>query len=668
MLMLRHVLFAYTCLCALFQALPVLAFAEALDPGFGNGGIAFLTPNGVDAHEYRVSSAISLPDGKLLLAGSRNRYEEAFPADPHVRAMLARLNADGSADNSFGSDAASPGTVVLPDIVAGTEIQSIEAVQRLDDGSIVVVGTAQAFGPLTAFVAKLDANGAMDSSFGSDGDGVVRLSGKYFHALGIDSLGRLIAAGEETQDGVLMHGFIARFNLDGTLDATFGIGGVVVPGPDEPDHYSYVNALVVTSDDGVLVGGFREIESPDAGDAYWIARVDSNGQAEAAFGDAGSRSFRIPGSASTYNAIQRLLVLESGAIVFGAYYMSDASGTALVLGRLAADGSTDASFGDQVTPGFQRVDVVPGMGDRYFSGLARLPDGKLLATINYYTSSPAKQTFMAVRTSQDGIADSEFAENGVFAIDLAPDGVYSSVTALAVQDGQPILAGSSRRDPTSRIVDLAVVRSASDRIFSDGFDTPASVVTISSYDGFAEGFLGTSFTSEGVTYRELNEVAGEYPDGVPFAAGELGNQFIIENATLLYADFPDFGSAPNALTFGAMYVNGDNLTIGALASAWLDFDHVSNAVSMDLAYYENGPWGGVEIGIDAYRGGSLVGSSALTVLGVDPSRDNVAIATLSIDGVEFDSLHLRATLDGMYTAPRVMIDSLAVSQAAVTQP
>ena len=209
---------------------------------------------------------------------------------------------------------------------------------------------------------------------------------------------------------------------------------------------------------------------------------------------------------------------------------------------------------------------------------------------------------------------------------------------------------------------IAVLRADGDRIFAAGFEQAAAPVATTDYDDFDEGFLGTSFEHGGVTYRELNEVAGEFPDGVPFDAGELGNLFIIETATLLYEDFPDFGSSPNALTFGNTYVDGDNLSIGPLASAWFDMEFPSNAVSIDMAYYENGPWGGVEIGLDAYRNGLLVGGDALTVADNDPGRDNVTTATLLIDGVEFDSLHLRALLNGVYTAPRVMVDDLEVTR------
>jgi len=656
----KHKRNVLACILGVLQACAAFAHDGVPDPGFGAGGAAFLTLDGIEGQELKPTASIALPDGKLLFAGSRNKYTPPSP-DPHMRAMVARMNADGSPDSSFGTDPAIPGIAVLPDLQPGTAMQAIEAMQRLADGSIVVTGTAQAFGPPTGFVAKLHADGTMDRDFGSSGDGVVRTGGIYLHALGVDLAGRIVVAGEGDLGGGFMRGVVVRFDADGTIDASFGptSSGIVFLGEDDPDRYGYVNALVATPDDHILLGGFSEADGPDVGDAYWMIRLDGTGSADASFGGTGSRRFRLTGSDSTFNAIQRLLVLPSGQIVFGAYYLGEADDTRVVLGRLLTNGDNDSSFGDAATPGFKKIDVATDAAHRYLSGLARQDDGKLVATVDYAASS-ARQNFLAFRTLADGHLDTDFANGGVFEVDLAPNGAYSSSTSLALQGGRQILAGATRRDASSLMVDLAVVRLGPDRIFSGGFELPTVVTTTTNYDDRIEGFIGPAFHHQGVTYREVNEVDGAYPDGVPFVAGEMGNLFIVENATLLFNDFPAYGSAPNALTFGQSYANGDNLTIGPLSSAWLDMDQRSNAVRLDLALYENGPWGGIELRLDAYRNGLVVGTDALVIASDNPGHDNVTTAELAIEDVEFDSLHFYATLGGIFTAPRVMIDDLEI--------
>jgi len=180
------------------------------------------------------------------------------------------------------------------------------------------------------------------------------------------------------------------------------------------------------------------------------------------------------------------------------------------------------------------------------------------------------------------------------------------------------------------------------------------------YEDLTEGFLGTSLSHAGVTYRDANTVSGFYPDGNPFNDTELGNQFVIENATLFYNDFPGYGSPVNSLTFGSAYIPGANLTIGALESAWMDLDVPGIAASLDLAYYENGPWGGIEYVLAAVQGGNVVATDSFIISDLG-GRDNPTYATLTVGGVEFDSLHLYAWLNGAYTAPRGMIDNLSVT-------
>lgn len=201
-----------------------------------------------------------------------------------------------------------------------------------------------------------------------------------------------------------------------------------------------------------------------------------------------------------------------------------------------------------------------------------------------------------------------------------------------------------------------------DRIFADGFDAAAPSESISTYDDLDEGFLGQSYTYNGVTYGEVNGIGGVFPDGSTFEPIDVGDELVVENAAILYPDFPDFGSAPNALTFGTTYIGGENFSIGALVRVKMDLAQPADSASFDLAFYENGPWGGIELHLDAYRNGALVGGDQLTIAN-GGGRDNVTTATLSISGVEFDQLKFYATYDGQPSAPRVMIDDLTLTPA-----
>jgi hypothetical protein len=187
----------------------------------------------------------------------------------------------------------------------------------------------------------------------------------------------------------------------------------------------------------------------------------------------------------------------------------------------------------------------------------------------------------------------------------------------------------------------------------------------SNYEELSEGFMGQTFAHNGVTYRDVNNVSGFYPDGEPFGPNDNGREVIVERASLFYIDFPTYGSPVNSLTFGTSYIPGDNLTIGALASVWMDLAEVGSGVSFDLAFYERGPWGGIQWRLEALRNGSVVGSDTLTIAS-GGDRDDPTFATMSISGVAMDQLHLYGWLNGHYTAPRGMIDNLTIT--AIPEP
>lgn len=191
-------------------------------------------------------------------------------------------------------------------------------------------------------------------------------------------------------------------------------------------------------------------------------------------------------------------------------------------------------------------------------------------------------------------------------------------------------------------------------------------LSVSTYDDLAEDHHGTSLYYNGVTYSQVNNVDGVFPDGSTFSAGGgidgLGDQVIVENAGLLYNDYPDFGSPNHALTFGSSYIPGDNLSLGAISTVTMDLDSVADFASLEMAYYENGPWGGIVYHLDAFMNGSLVTSDSFTIAGTDPNgRDNIAFATLSVDGAQFDSLQLYATFGNEYSAPRILVDNLTIN-------
>jgi hypothetical protein len=179
------------------------------------------------------------------------------------------------------------------------------------------------------------------------------------------------------------------------------------------------------------------------------------------------------------------------------------------------------------------------------------------------------------------------------------------------------------------------------------------------YEDLTEGPQGDPLSHMGVTYHDLNNVSGVFPDGSTFGP-QPDDEFIIENATDFYVDFPSYGSPINALTFGIAYVPGDNLTIGPLSTVTMDLDRPATEASFDLAFYENGPWGRIVFHLDGLSGGQVVAATTYTISDLG-GRDNPQITTLSIAGPAFNQLHFYATYGQDYSMPRAMIDDLTLT-------
>lgn len=183
---------------------------------------------------------------------------------------------------------------------------------------------------------------------------------------------------------------------------------------------------------------------------------------------------------------------------------------------------------------------------------------------------------------------------------------------------------------------------------------------VSGYDDLEEGFLGTSFSYNGVTYSNVNGVDGVFPDGSTFLPSDTGDQLIVENAKFLHDDFPSWGSANNVLTFGTSYIPGNNLSLGAFSRVTMSLDNVSTSASVKMAFYENGPWGGIEFHMDALLNGQVVDSSSF-VIANGGGRDNIAFNTLSVSAGGFDEIRMYAMFGNEFSAPRLLIDDLSIT-------
>jgi hypothetical protein len=189
---------------------------------------------------------------------------------------------------------------------------------------------------------------------------------------------------------------------------------------------------------------------------------------------------------------------------------------------------------------------------------------------------------------------------------------------------------------------------------------PSAAAQSTNFDSFEEGFYGQSFAFDGITVFDVNNVSGVNPDGQPFDPEDIGTEVIIEDSTFLLNDYPEAGSLPNMLTFGSAYVNGPNLSLGALATASFTTGVQATSASFTLTYYDEYVWDGIEVTLDALLGGEIVSTQSFTIVGKEEGeREIIDVKPMAVSGITFDTLRIHASLNGQNTTFRAMVDDMA---------
>jgi uncharacterized delta-60 repeat protein len=321
----------------------------APDRRFGTGGRVETYLRGrSDLNSYAHAVAVQ-PDGKLVVVGDvEGNYSSAW--------VLVRYNEDGSLDSTFGSD----GVVTTPAAKGyGADGEGV-AVQR--DGKIVAGGvSSDGHFQLVRFLS----NGLRDRSFGTDG--MVQGPVGYASAIVLQPDGKILIGGAKyDSQGEFPKFQLARFTASGSLDPSFGTGGVVTTAIGSEDT---ISSLGLEPDGSIIAGGVT-----DRGGGGWRAALihyHSDGSLDTTFGDGGA----VVRSLNDETEVNEIAVQPDGKIVVAASATSDSSAgkSPFTLLRYLPTGAVDPSFGPEgrVEPLSNRVAVA--------TAVAVQPDGRIVA-------------------------------------------------------------------------------------------------------------------------------------------------------------------------------------------------------------------------------------------------------------------------------------------------
>jgi uncharacterized delta-60 repeat protein len=430
--------------CALLLAAATAAFAAGGDPDstFGSGGVATTVENGY-AWNTRVQS-----DGKVLVGGTDNgancagvmrlqadgtldtsygtsgraldadvRGSQDFTTDASDRVLVAgggtvtvttsgkggktttttvnaavvgRLTTSGAIDTSFGTNGRA--AVIVPN----TQSSFAKAVAVQPDGKILLAGFAsivvKPHGMVdyqnALFVARLQSNGALDSSFGSGGvvldDPTPNDDFMYPGCIALQSDGKVLVGSfcGSVPTGYQYAWTIRRFSASGVLDTSFGpvmTGGALI------------HSIAVDASDRILAVGNLYVGSSND---MLCRRYTSGGALDTTFGSGGSTSIHYADN----NAALKVAIQADGKTVFTGAVGPNGAPTGALVVRLDGAGALDSAFGS----GGLTTPLVLQDAVNYALGVDFAPDGKIVVGgYAWNTTSVATRVWFAARYAAD---------------------------------------------------------------------------------------------------------------------------------------------------------------------------------------------------------------------------------------------------------------------------
>ncbi len=196
------------------------------------------------ANDYIQSISVQ-SDGKILIGGGFTSVRGV------ARSGVARLNEDGTLDNSFQTGGPNFSSSVI-------------VVKALSNGKVIVGGTFTGFSSTTRrYLVQLDSTGAVDTNFNAN------LNGSSVAAIAEQANGKLLIGGNYSlvHNGVTAYSFM-RFLTNGVGDTNFVVGTSVNFGAS-------IQSIALQPDNNIVIGG--SFSSYSGTSKAYLARIFGEG-------------------------------------------------------------------------------------------------------------------------------------------------------------------------------------------------------------------------------------------------------------------------------------------------------------------------------------------------------------------------------------------------------
>lgn len=416
------------------------AYAQArqLDSSFADNGIKIknFDFNPLDVPNDYLSEIALQADGKIVAAGSASL----------IYAVM-RFKTDGTMDSTFGTN----GKIQRIPGSGNSYINTvaIQPDQKILIGGYIAVGIGPHFNENFGLM-RLNPNGDNDSTFGVNGllNSDMGDSTEMLRSIALQPDGKIVAVGSVgpysnfAQNDIA----IARYLNNGSLDISFGNGGIVLNDIAFEDH---AQKVLIQADGKIVIAGISVNDTLFETKTF-ILRYLSNGQIDNTFGIQGMFSHRSNAFGCADMALQPDGKIVAVVTLLDANFNHENS-----ILRLNTDGTLDNTFG------------MGGMAKNttcieYGSGAISLqPDGKILVAGQSIEDTALGTTnFYLMRYTPQGFIDNSFGVNGVSELNITTNEGFSDV--LIQPDGKIVAGGYTEIPATSE--DFVVMRFKNDLV------------------------------------------------------------------------------------------------------------------------------------------------------------------------------------------------------------
>ena len=486
---------------------PFLVYSQdgSLDLTFGNNGIVITGIN-----SWAQGNSIALQnDGKIVVAGYTLGIDQNHTCSiSDWDFVLRRYNNDGSLDNTFAPQTAFFGSLNSMDNNYSADHAFAVAIQG--DGKIIAAGRTTKCNNFILeegqfALVRYNINGTLDQTFGPDGNGKVNTDfsgGVWGYSVVIQNDGKILVAGLNSGNFA-----IARYNIDGTLDGSFDGDGRVVTDFGGDD---VIKSIALQSDNRILVAGYTNVSNKYE---FALARYNFNGSLDNTFDGDGKV---ITGIGNIEDACHSLLIQNDGKILVTGYSIESNGSIDIALARYNSNGTLDNSFdGDGKVTKYIGASIVDDVG----TCSAIQSDGKIVVGGN------VSGDFALIRLNYNGSLDPGFNSTGIVTTDCGlNDDVVRSMSIQS--DGKMVVAGYA-----DTFFALARYNSTNGNDIKENY-SPGHIITISPnplisssvlqfndhlsnaeviiYDLLGEEKCHTKFTGDSMEIKRGNLISGVY--------------------------------------------------------------------------------------------------------------------------------------------------------------